>query len=116
MEFKLFLLTALSAFVGSIGQIEFKRASETFRFNIQALLTNYHLLAGLFLYALSTLIYIYALSKGRLSIIYPIIATSYIWTTLFARMFLNEPINLTNWAGIALILVGVTLVSRTRLI
>jgi len=116
MEFKLFLLTASSAFIGSIGQIEFKRGSETLRFNIQALITNYHLLAGFFLYALSTLIYIYALSKGRLSIIYPIIATSYIWTTLFARMFLNEPVNLTNWAGIALILLGVTLVSRTRLI
>ena len=116
MELKLFLLTASSAFIGSIGQIEFKRGSETLRFNIQALITNYHLLAGLSLYALSTLIYIYALSKGRLSIIYPIIATSYIWTTLFARMFLNEPVNPTNWAGIALILLGVTLVSRTRLI
>ena len=63
MEIKLFLLTASSAFIGSIGQIEFKGGSETLRFNIQALITNYHLLAGLSLYALSTLIYIYALSK-----------------------------------------------------
>lgn len=112
MELKIVLLTALSAFLGSIGQIEFKRGSESLRFDIQALLTNYHLLAGLFIYALSTLIYIYALSKGRLSIIYPIIATSYIWTTLFAWILLKEPVNLTNWTGITLILLGVTLVSR----
>ena len=112
MELKLILITALSAFIGSIGQIEFKRGSEDLRFDIQALLTNYHLLAGLFLYALSTLIYIYALSKGRLSIVYPIIAISYIWTTLFAWTFLKELVNLTNWAGITLILLGVTFVSR----
>jgi len=112
MELKLILLTALSAFIGNIGQVEFKRGSEELRFDIQAFLTNYHLLTGLFFYALSTLIYIYALSKGRLSIIYPIIATSYIWTTIFAWTFLNEPVNLTNWTGIALILLGVTLVSR----
>lgn len=111
MDLKLILLTALSAFIGSIGQIEFKRGSETLRFNIHSLLMNYHLFAGVFLYAFSTLIYIYALSKGQLSIIYPIIATSYIWTTLFANFFLNEPVNLTNWAGITLILMGITLVS-----
>ena len=115
MDYKLFLLTVSSAFIGSIGQLEFKRGSETLRFNVQALITNYHLLAGFFLYAISSLIYIYALSKGRLSIIYPIIATSYIWTTLFARIFLNEPISMTNWVGITLILLGVTLISRPRL-
>jgi uncharacterized membrane protein len=112
MELKIILLTALSAFIGSIGQVEFKRGTEGLRFDIQALLTNYHLLAGLFIYALSTLIYIYALSKGRISIIYPLIATSYIWTTLFASTFLKEPVSLTNWVGLILILLGVTLVSR----
>jgi len=112
MELKIILLTALSAFIGSIGQVEFKRGSEGLQFDIQALLTNYHLLAGLFIYVLSTLIYIYALSKEQLSIVYPIIATSYIWTTLFAWMFLKEPINPTNWAGITLIFLGVTLISR----
>lgn len=111
MDLKLIFLTAISAFIGSIGQIEFKRGSDALRFNIHALLTNYHLFTGVFLYAFSTLIYIYALGKGRLSIIYPIIATSYIWTTLFAKIFLGEPVNLINWAGVTLILVGVTLIS-----
>ena len=109
-------MTVLSAFIGSIGQIEFKRGAETLQFNIQAFITNHHLLAGFFLYSISSLIYIYALSKGRLSLIYPIIATSYIWTTLFANIFLNEPVNLTNWAGIALIIGGIILVSQPKFI
>jgi len=111
MDLKPIFLTAVSAFIGSVGQLEFKRGAENLELNIHRLLTNYHLGYGLLLYACSTLIYIYALSRGRLSIIYPIIATSYIWTTIFAKIFLREPVNLTNWAGITLILMGVTLVS-----
>ena len=111
MEFKLILLAALSALIGSIGQIEFKLGSEALKFDIPTLFLNYHLLVGLLLYAISTLIYIYVLSQERLSIIYPIIATSYIWTTIFAKIFLNEPVDMTNWIGIALILLGVTIIS-----
>jgi len=112
MELRIIILTALSALIGSIGQVEFKRGTESLQLDIQAILTNYHLIVGLFLYALSTLIYIYSLSKGRLSIVYPIIATSYIWATLFAWMFLKEPINHINLAGIILILLGVTLITK----
>jgi uncharacterized membrane protein len=111
MDVRLFLLAALSAFIGSIGQLEFKRGSATFEFNLVALATNFHLVAGALLYVFSTVIYVYVLKGGRLSVIYPIIATSYIWTTLFARIFLNEPVNIVTWLGIALILLGVTLIT-----
>ena len=110
MNIKLILLTALCAFIGSIGQIEFKLGSENLEFKFNALMTNYHLLAGIALYAFSTLIYIYILSKGPVSVYYPIIATSYIWTTLLAKIFLNEHIKTSNWIGVNLILLGVTLV------
>jgi uncharacterized membrane protein len=110
MDFRTFLIAAVSALIGSIGQIEFKKGSE-FEFNISALLVNYHLITGVMLYALSTLVYLYALREGQLSIIYPIIATSYIWTTIFAKVFLGESVDLMNWIGIFLILLGVTIVS-----
>ncbi|MEM2917091.1 MAG: EamA family transporter [Candidatus Bathyarchaeia archaeon] len=111
MDLKPILLTALCAFIGSIGQLEFKRGSENLQFTFHALITNYHLIAGILLYAFSTLIYVYALSLGKLSILYPIIATSYIWATLLAKVFLHETINMTNWIGLALILLGVTLIA-----
>jgi drug/metabolite transporter (DMT)-like permease len=111
MDLRLFLLAALSAFIGSLGQLEFKRGAGTFEFDVYSFITNIHLMSGIILYIFSTIIYIYVLREGRLSIIYPIIATSYIWTTIFARVFLNEPINIVTWAGIALILLGVTLIT-----
>jgi drug/metabolite transporter (DMT)-like permease len=111
MDWKIILLTALSAFVGSIGQLEFKRGADNLQFDIRLLLTNYHLILGVVVYAVSTVLYIYALNKENLSILYPIIATSYIWTTIFSKIFLKETVGLTSWVGVFFILLGVTLIA-----
>ena len=111
MDWKIILLTALSAFIGSIGQLEFKRGADNLQFDIKLLLTNYHLILGVAVYSVSTILYIYALNKEQLSIIYPIVATSYIWTTIFSKVFLKESIGLTSVVGIFFILLGVTLIA-----
>ena len=111
MDIKIILLTALAAFLGSIGQIEFKRGADNLQFDIKLLLTNHHLLIGLGIYFISTIVYIYALNKEQLSILYPIIATSYVWTLLFSKIFLKETVGLTSWLGIFFILLGVTLIA-----
>jgi drug/metabolite transporter (DMT)-like permease len=110
-DWRIILLTALSAFIGSIGQLEFKRGADNLQFDIKLLLTNYHLIIAVAVYCVSTVLYVYALNKENLSILYPIIATSYIWTLLFSKIFLKEPIGLTSWAGVFFILLGVTLIA-----
>jgi len=111
MDWKIILLAALSAFVGSIGQLEYKRGASDLQFDVKLLLTNYHLIIGIAVYVLSTIFYIYALSKEQLSILYPIIATSYIWTTMFAKIFLKEPVGATNWIGVFFIILGIALIA-----
>jgi drug/metabolite transporter (DMT)-like permease len=111
MDWKILLLTALAAFIGSIGQLEFKQGANNLQFDIKLLLTNYHLIAGIVVYSVSTVLYVYALNKENLSILYPIIATSYIWTLIFSKMFLKEPVGLTSWAGVFFILLGVALIA-----
>ena len=111
VDWRIILLTALSAFIGSIGQLEFKRGADNLQFDIKLLLTNYHLILAIAVYSVSTVLYVYALNKENLSILYPIIATSYIWTLLFSKIFLKEPIGLTSWAGVFFILLGVTLIA-----
>jgi len=111
VDWKILLLTALAAFIGSIGQLEFKRGANNLQFDIKLLLTNYHLIIAVAVYALSTVLYVYALSKQNLSILYPIIATSYIWTLIFAKIFLKEQVGLTSWTGVFFILLGVTLIA-----
>ena len=111
MDWKIILLTALSDFIGSIGQLEFKRGASDLQFDVKLLLTNYHLIIGIAVYFVSTVFYIYALRKEQLSILYPIVATSYIWTSIFAKIFLNEPVGTTNWIGVFFILLGITLIA-----
>ena len=111
MDWKIILLTALSAFIGSIGQLEFKRGADNLQFDLKLLLTNYHIILGVAVYAISTALYLIALNKEQLSIIYPIAATSYIWTTIFSKIFLKEPVGLTSVIGIFFILLGVTLIA-----
>jgi drug/metabolite transporter (DMT)-like permease len=111
VDWKIILLTALVAFIGSIGQLEFKRGADNLQFDIKLLLTNYHLILAIAVYCVSTVLYVYALSKEQLSILYPIVATSYIWTLMFSKIFLKEQVGLTSWAGVFFILLGVTLIA-----
>ena len=111
MDWKILLLTALSAFIGSIGQLEFKRGADNLQFDLKLLITNYHIILGVAIYGISTILYLYALNKEQLSIIYPIAATSYIWTTIFSKIFLKETVGLTSWVGVFFILLGVTLIA-----
>jgi len=111
VDWKIVLLTAVAAFIGSIGQLKFKQGANNLQWDIKMLLTNYDLIIAVTVYALSTVLYVYALSKGSLSILYPIIATSYIWTMIFSKVFLKEPVGLTSWAGVFFILLGVALIA-----
>jgi drug/metabolite transporter (DMT)-like permease len=47
---------------------------------------------------------------GDLSVLYPIIATTYIWMTIFSSVFLGETISSLKWMGIGLIVVGVSII------
>jgi drug/metabolite transporter (DMT)-like permease len=111
VDWKVLLLTALAAFVGSLGQLEFKRGADNLQFDLKLLITNHDLIFAVGLYCISTVLYVYALSKERLFIVYPIIATSYIWTLFLSKIVLKEPVQLTSWAGVFLILLGVSLIA-----
>ncbi|MCH8312753.1 MAG: EamA family transporter [Nitrospinae bacterium] len=74
------------------------------------IIKNYNLLIGIFFYAIATLIFIPALKFGELSVLYPFVATVYIWTTLFSIKFLNENMNKWKWFGIIFIILGVSLI------
>jgi len=107
LDLKAICLTLLCAFIGSVGNVEYKRGAENLYLNIQGLITNYHLIVGMLLYAVMTILYVYVLKESHLSLVYPIFATSYLWTMIFSKVFFNEPVNLMNWIGTSLIMVGI---------
>lgn len=107
----LILLVLFCALLGATGQIFFKLGSQNFNFDL-TLLTNWKLLIGLVLYGVATIIFIYALKFGNLSILYPIIATSYIWVAIFSVLFLNESFSPYKWIGVLLLIVGIIIIVK----
>ncbi|MBW3015091.1 EamA family transporter [Candidatus Woesearchaeota archaeon] len=104
-------LVALGAFMGAVGQIFLKKGSAKFGFNIKEWFRNYWLIAGICMYLASTFPFIYAVKHGELSVLYPVVATSYIWAVLFAQKIFDEKMNGLKWLGIILIIAGVSLIA-----
>ena len=76
-------------------------------------LANPWLIAGVTLQALFFFMYLTLLSRADVSQILPMTALDYIVVAMLAQVFLAEPVTGARWAGIALIVIGVALVSRT---
>lgn len=66
--------------------------------------------AGLGLYGLATLLWLYVLARLPLAVAYPMQATAYVLGMVAARALLGEPVSATSWLGGLLILLGVGLV------
>lgn len=66
-------------------------------------------LAGLALYALSSLLWLVVLSRVPLSLAYPFGSLAYVLVTLVA-LAMGETVPLLRWAGLVLIVTGVLLV------
>jgi len=71
------------------------------------ILRNTALLGGLSLYGVFTVLLIIALRDGELSIIYPVIALTYVWVTFLSLMLFHETMNPFKACGITVIVAGV---------
>ena len=94
----------------STAQLFYKYGSETLQFNVLSIITNVNLIIGLLLYAVGGTILILSFRGGEVSVLYPIIATSYIWVSFLSIYFLNENMNFFKWLGIFTIIAGIILI------
>lgn len=76
-------------------------------------LTNPWVLWGVALQAAFFGLYLTLLSRADVSMILPLTAIDYIVVVFLAQLLLAEVVTPGRWIGVALIVVGVTLVSRT---
>jgi uncharacterized membrane protein len=76
-------------------------------------LSNPWVIFGVFLQALFFAMYLVLISRADVSMILPLTAIDYIVVVFLAQMMLGETVTSMRWIGVALIVVGTTLVSRT---
>jgi multidrug transporter EmrE-like cation transporter len=113
----MYISLLIAIMFGSSAALFLKLGSEKFKIgfslnSIMAILRNWKLILGLFLYATSTVFFIYSLKLGDLSIVYPLTSVSYIFITILSVLLLKEKINTYKIIGISFIVLGVILVTR----
>ena len=116
-----FIIIILSVILNAAAQLFLKKGSEVLNEpnayeNIFSLLAkiffNSSIVSGLTCYAISILLWIYALSKVDVSVAYPMISIGFIVNVLAAWYLFSEPLGLFKLIGIFFIIVGVLFISR----
>jgi drug/metabolite transporter (DMT)-like permease len=106
------IIVAACTILNAVAQILFKVAVRHMVLTPAGLLTNVPLIAGCACYGLFTIAMVLALREGELSMLYPIIALSYVWVTLLTYWLLKETPNLYKNLGIVTIVIGVAVLGR----
>src|SRR3989339_1885389 len=101
------LLVLFTTLLTSSAQILWKKGSATLTFNILGVLANNYIMGGILLYVVGGILIIISFRGGEVSVLYPIIATSYIWVSLLSVRFLGEVMNPFKWIGVAAIIAGI---------
>ena len=71
---------------------------------------NSMVIIGFALYFFGALLLIVALKYGELSVLYPIIAITFIWVSLLSVSILGESMNAMKWIGVMVIVIGVSFI------
>lgn len=104
------LLNLLAAVFGAAGQYLFKLGG--LRLGATSLFRNGPIYAGMAMFCLVMVLFVSAYRLGgRLSVVYPAYATTFVWGMLFAIGLDHEPWSAVQFCGIAAILLGVYLVA-----
>lgn len=70
------------------------------------ILKNKAIFAGMFLMVSSFFLWLYILSVAKLSIVFPLTASMYIFVAFLSFLFIGEKLALINYTGVFLIIAG----------
>lgn len=100
----------VASLLASIGALCLKLSTNKISLKPSELIRNYYLIIGALLYLLSAGLLVLSLRYGELSVLYPIMAASYIWISILSVKILNEKMTPSKWIGITLIVLGITMI------
>lgn len=104
------LLNLLAAFIGAGGQYLYKLGAS--RLAEVPLYRNWQLFAGMVLFCGVMGCFVWAFKLGgRLSVVYPVYATTFVWGMALAVLVDGEPYSALQLSGIAVIVLGVAMLA-----
>jgi multidrug transporter EmrE-like cation transporter len=116
-----YLIMAVSIGLAVAGQLLMKKGMRAFgTFPVSQLLTrvipmflNPWVFIGFVCFGLSSIFWLVVLSRLPLSLVYPMVSVAYVVVALLSMVFFRENVTLVRWSGIAVIILGVILISRS---
>jgi len=122
---KNFLLIFISVLIAVLGQLAMKHGISSARLvarlgEVSSLysyfasaFTNPFVLTGFLLYGLSSLFWLIVLGRVELSYAYPLVSMGYVLAVFLSWVLFNEQVGPVRLAGLAIICIGVALLSRS---
>ena len=95
-----------------VGQFDFADAGQIIPQFYRAF-TNPYVFAGFVFYFLSSLFWMIVLSRVELSVAYPMLSLGYVFVLVASFFLFSEAVSPVRWLGVLVILLGVTLISRS---
>ena len=110
-SFASIVLVLIAGLIGSVASVFLKAGANRLHRDVEQLKkAAVRLGIGILLFVGSSVLYIWALRDGDLTVLYPMLALGYVWTLIWSRLLFGEPFNRTKICGVALVLVGVVFI------
>jgi undecaprenyl phosphate-alpha-L-ara4N flippase subunit ArnF len=104
----------LSAALNAAGQVLFKAARLAYPdASLITLFLHVETWAGFAFYGVSAACWLWVLSRTPLSFAYPILSLTFPIVVALSTLLFAESFSITRWAGVGVIVIGVSLLSKT---
>ena len=80
--------------------------------SLKQIATNVWVWAGLVIFGMSAVLWLFALSRASLSFAYPFAALGYVIIVAASILFLGEHVPPLGWVGVAFIVIGILLIAQ----
>lgn len=110
-SWKAFVLAFFTTLFTSTAQILYKIGAPSLSLTVKGTLLNPPFMIAWVLYGLGALVMIAALKGGEVTVLYPVVASSYIWVLVLSNRLFGEAINGWKIAGIVIIIAGIACIS-----
>ena len=91
-------LVLIAGMIGGFGPIYLKKGSALInKKKLSTIYKNRQLYLGIFLYGISTIMFVPALKGGELSVLYPLLGLGYAWVCIYSIFLLKEKMTMIKW-------------------
>ena len=99
-----------AALLGAAGQYLYKTGADANDGGLAGYILSWRILLGAVCYTAVMVLFVVGFKQGgRINVLYPLYATTFIWAALISKFAFNTPITAVNTAGMGLLVVGMSL-------